>query len=85
MACGLLHNLCLLHEHSAEEFLEPIEDNGEDYADDKDFPGVSANDKRQGLVGQFSGRIRKGPILAARAAALHAFAGKLRLNSGDQI
>ena len=55
MACCVLHNLCLLHEDSAEEFLEPIEDNEEEYADDEDFPGVSANNKRQGLVAQFSG------------------------------
>ena len=55
VASCVLHNLCLLNEDYAEEFLEPIEENDDEPPDDEDFPGVSADEKRQTLVAQFAG------------------------------
>ena len=55
VASCVLHNLYLLNEDYAEEFLEPIEENDDEPPDDEDFPGVSADEKRQTLVAQFAG------------------------------
>ena len=56
VASCVLHNLCLLNEDYAEEFLEPIEENDDEPPDDEDFPGVSADEKWQTLVRQFTGK-----------------------------